>query len=131
MDDNEKKEIPSEPGLEETEKKRAVPQKSVMTIRLLVGCYLLYIDYSVIGHVGDHEGWQKILLIACLLLFLVAGGWLIYMASVFLWKDWKMEREQAKAEAPPKRSLSEKAHANTQPSVEQGEADLSEKEEET
>ena len=77
-------------------KKRGFSDKSVMTIRLLVGCYLLYIDHSVVGNLGNYEGAQKIILIACLLLFLVIG--LIFISVRFLWNDWKQSREQIKEE---------------------------------
>lgn len=77
-------------------KKRGFSDKSVMTIRLLVGCYLLYIDHSVVGNLGNYEGAQKIILIACLLLFLVVGILLIFISVRFLWNDWKQSREQIK-----------------------------------
>ena len=79
-------------------KKRGFSDKSVMTIRLLVGCYLLYIDHSVVGNLGNYEGTQKIILIACLLLFLVVGILLIFISVRFLWNDWKQSREQIKEE---------------------------------
>ena len=79
-------------------KKRGFSDKSVMTIRLLVGCYLLYIDHSVVGNLGNYEGAQKIILIACLLLFLVVGILLIFISVRFLWNDWKLSREQIKEE---------------------------------
>ncbi|HAV00833.1 MAG TPA: hypothetical protein DCW47_06530 [Lachnospiraceae bacterium] len=79
-------------------KKRGFSDKSVMTIRLLVGCYLLYIDHSVVGNLGNYEGAQKIILIACLLLFLVVGILLIFISVRFLWNDWKQSREQIKEE---------------------------------
>ena len=79
-------------------RKRGFSDKSVMTIRLLVGCYLLYIDHSVVGNLGNYEGAQKIILIACLLLFLVVGILLIFISVRFLWNDWKQSREQIKEE---------------------------------
>ena len=79
-------------------KKRGFSDKSVMTIRLLVGCYLLYIDHSVVGNLGNYEGAQKIILIVCLLLFLVVGILLIFISVRFLWNDWKQSREQIKEE---------------------------------
>ena len=79
-------------------KKRGFSDKSVMTIRLLVGCYLLYIDHSVVENLGNYEGAQKIILIACLLLFLVVGILLIFISVRFLWNDWKQSREQIKEE---------------------------------
>jgi nitrogen fixation-related uncharacterized protein len=79
-------------------KKRGFSDKSVMTIRLLVGCYLLYIDHSVVGNLGNYEGAQKIILIACLLLFLVVGILLIFISVRFLWNDWKQSSEQIKEE---------------------------------
>ena len=79
-------------------RKRGFSDKSVMPIRLLVGCYLLYIDHSVVGNLGNYEGAQKIILIACLLLFLVVGILLIFISVRFLWNDWKQSREQIKEE---------------------------------
>ena len=85
-------------------KKRGFSDKSVMTIRLLVGCYLLYIDHSVVVNLGNYEGVQKIILIACLLLFLVTGILLIFISVRFLWNDWKQSREQIKEEESERES---------------------------
>ncbi|MCR4739251.1 MAG: hypothetical protein K5886_03200 [Lachnospiraceae bacterium] len=47
------------------------------TIRLVVGGYLLYTDYSVFDYFLSRTGWEKIGLGAVLILFLVAGVYLI------------------------------------------------------
>ncbi|MCR4657523.1 MAG: hypothetical protein K5770_15055 [Lachnospiraceae bacterium] len=101
--------------MDDKKEKRGIPEKSVVTIRLLVGCYLLYIDYSVIQNIGNYEGGQKAAIIAFLILFLVVGLYFVVVGCKYLMKDWRQEREAAKAEeaerktVTPERSLSEKA----------------------
>ncbi|MCR5596173.1 MAG: hypothetical protein K6G12_10010 [Lachnospiraceae bacterium] len=52
-------------------------QNFSLIVRILVGAYLLYADYSVYDDMLLKTGAQKILLIAVMLLFLVAGVALI------------------------------------------------------
>ncbi|MCR5735596.1 MAG: hypothetical protein K6G22_13395 [Lachnospiraceae bacterium] len=47
------------------------------TVRLIVGGYLLYTDYSVFDYFMSLTGWEKIALGAVLVLFIVAGVYLI------------------------------------------------------
>ncbi len=97
--------------------KKNVPGKSVMTIRLLVGCYLLYIDHSLLQNIGEYKGIQKIVIIGFMILFLVAGGYLLIKNGMLLWNDWKQEREtrdrqeaEIKQEnVPVQRSIAENA----------------------
>ena len=78
-------------------KKRGFSDKSVMTIRLLVGCYLLYIDHSVVGNLGNYEGTQPSIG-KVTYRQLVVGILLIFISVRFLWNDWKQSREQIKEE---------------------------------
>ena len=78
-----------------------IPQKSVLTIRFLVGCYLLYTDYSLIEGVRSREGGERIVIIAFMILFLVAGGFLIIRSGTLLWEDWKREREGGSQRTTP------------------------------
>ena len=78
--------------MENDNNKRQVPQKSVLTIRFLVGCYLLYTDYSLIEGAMSRQGGERIVIIAFMVLFLVAGGFLIVHSGRLLWEDWRRER---------------------------------------
>ena len=78
--------------MENDNNKRQVPQKSVLTIRFLVGCYLLYTDYSLIEGAMSRQGGERIVIIAFMVLFLVAGGFLIVHSGKLLWEDWRRER---------------------------------------
>ncbi len=92
--------------MDDKKEKRGIPEKSVVTIRLLVGCYLLYIDYSVLPNIGNYEGGQKAAIIAFLILFLVVGLYFVVMGCKYLMKDWRQEREAAKAEEAERKALS-------------------------
>ena len=102
-----------------------------MTIRLLVGCYLLYIDHSVVGNLGNYEGVQKIILIAFLLLFLVVGILLIFTSGRFLWNDWKESREQSKEEERERESTVVNRSIAENASILKDEKDVEETVEET
>ncbi len=101
--------------MDDKKERKGIPEKSVVTIRLLVGCYLLYIDYSVIQNVGNYDGGQKIAIIAFLILFFVVGLYFVVVGFKYLWVDWRKEREAIKAEEEekkelhPEKTLSEKA----------------------
>ena len=112
-------------------KKRGFSDRSVMTIRLLVGCYLLYIDHSVVGNLGNYEGVQKIILIAFLLLFLVVGILLIFTSGRFLWNDWKESREQSKEEERERESTVVNRSIAENASILKDEKDVEETVEET
>ncbi|MCR5788696.1 MAG: hypothetical protein K6G83_02300 [Lachnospiraceae bacterium] len=72
--------------------KKQMPPKSVMTIRLLVGMYLLYTDYSLIEGVKTRTGGGRIAIIAFMVLFFAAGVFLIIHSGKYLWEDWQRER---------------------------------------
>ena len=55
--------------------------KASLTIRLLIGAYLLYIDYQVFGDVMAREGISKIVMIICMILFAVIGVFLMIMSG--------------------------------------------------
>ena len=112
-------------------KKRGLSDKSVMTIRLLVGCYLLYIDHSVVVNLGNYEGIQKVILIAFLLLFLVVGILLIFISGRFLWNDWKQSREQIKKEKDERESPVVNRSIAENASILKGAEDTEEAEEKT
>ncbi len=112
-------------------KKRGLSDKSVMTIRLLVGCYLLYIDHSVVVNLGNYEGIQKVILIAFLLLFLVVGILLIFISGRFLWNDWKQSREQIKKEEGERESPVVNRSIAENASILKGAEDTEEAEEKT
>ncbi len=108
--------------MDDDNNKRRIPQKSVVTIRFLVGIYLLYIDYSLIEGVKSREGWERILIIAFMVLFLAAGGFLTIYSGKLLWEDWERERnekreqeerekEEKAARATGGRSIAENAAA--------------------
>ncbi|MCR5747686.1 MAG: hypothetical protein K6G03_08250 [Lachnospiraceae bacterium] len=56
------------------------PSKGVLTVRLLIGAYLLYIDYDIFDDVMAREGSSKIIMIAAMVLFAAAGLWLVAMS---------------------------------------------------
>ena len=80
--------------MEDDKKKRQMPQKSVLTIRFLVGCYLLYTDYSLIEGVKTRQGGERILIIFFMVLFFAAGVFLMIYSGKLLWEDWKREKEE-------------------------------------
>ena len=84
--------------MDDDNKKRQIPQKSVLTIRFLVGAYLLYTDYSLIEGAMSREGGERIVIIAFMILFLVAGGFLMINSGKLLWDDWKNERAELRAQ---------------------------------
>ncbi|MCR5774719.1 MAG: hypothetical protein K6G42_06500 [Lachnospiraceae bacterium] len=51
--------------------------KAALTIRLLIGAYLLYIDYQIFNDVMAREGISKIVMILFMVLFAVTGVMLI------------------------------------------------------
>ena len=67
--------------------------QAVLMIRLAIGAYLLYIDYSVWGYVAEQTGGKKIALILILALFALSGAALIVTSSIKLWKDYRTSRE--------------------------------------
>lgn len=54
--------------------------KAVLTIRLLIGAYLLYIDYQIFGDVMAREGTAKYVMLAIMALFAMFGIVLIIMS---------------------------------------------------
>ncbi len=60
---------------------RGVPPKAVLTIRLLIGLYLLYTDYQIYPDVMAREGTSKIVMIGIMVFFAVAGIILILMSG--------------------------------------------------
>lgn len=58
---------------ETDQKGRVLPTKVVLTIRVLVGAYLLYTAYSLIGGVTGGEGRDKYFFAAFIVFFTVAG----------------------------------------------------------
>ncbi len=55
--------------------------KAVLTIRLLIGAYLLYIDYQIFGDVMAREGTSKYVMLLAMALFAVFGIFLIIMSA--------------------------------------------------
>ncbi len=73
--------------------------KASLTIRLLIGAYLLYIDYQVYGDVMAREGISKLVMIICMILFAVIGVFLMIMSGRALLgagEDKKPEKEADK-----------------------------------
>ena len=95
--------------MENDNNKRQVPQKSVLTIRFLVGCYLLYTDYSLIEGAMSRQGGERIVIIAFMVLFLVAGGFLIVHSGRLLWEDWRRERNRGDVPAERGPAITEEA----------------------
>ncbi|MCR5501746.1 MAG: hypothetical protein K6F53_01915 [Lachnospiraceae bacterium] len=66
--------------------------KTAATLRLVVGGYLLYLDYSVFDYAIHKTGIERIILLLILLLFLIAGGGLIIFSIMALVKGFLAER---------------------------------------
>ncbi|HAG69845.1 MAG TPA: hypothetical protein DCL38_07725 [Lachnospiraceae bacterium] len=116
--------------MDDKKENKGIPPKSVITIRLLVGCYLLYIDYSVIQNIGNYEGGQKLIIIACLLLFLIVGAYFVIVGARYLWLDWKKERaERAEEEKElrERKAATERSIAENAAIVENTEAETEER----
>ena len=54
--------------------------KASLTIRMLIGAYLLYIDYQIFGDVMAREGASKIVMITFMVFFAIVGVFLIIMS---------------------------------------------------
>ena len=54
--------------------------KATLTIRLLIGAYLLYIDYQIYGDVMSREGTSRIVMLGIMVLFAVVGVLLIVLS---------------------------------------------------
>ena len=61
-------------------KKAPVP-KAVLTVRLLVGAYLLYIDYDIFFDVLARKGASRIIMFIAMALFAVVGVFLIVKSA--------------------------------------------------
>ena len=55
--------------------------KASLTIRLLIGAYLLYIDYQIFGDVMARTGPSKAVMTVIMVLFAVIGVFLIIMSA--------------------------------------------------
>ena len=55
--------------------------KASLTIRMLIGAYLLYIDYQIFGDVMAREGASKIVMIAFMVFFAITGVFLVAMSA--------------------------------------------------
>ncbi len=73
--------------------KSGFSSQAVLTIRVIIGAYLIYIDYSVWNYVSEQTGGKKIALILLLALFALAGSALIVTSLIALWKDYRASRE--------------------------------------
>ena len=54
--------------------------KAALTIRVIVGAYLLYIDYQIFGDVMAREGVSRYVMLAIMAVFAVVGVLLIIMS---------------------------------------------------
>ena len=54
---------------------------AVLTVRLIVGAYLFYIDYQLFDEVMEKEGTDRIVMIAFMIFFAIAGAVLIVMSA--------------------------------------------------
>ncbi len=59
---------------------RGLPDRAVLTIRLIIGGYLLYIDYQIFDDVMQRQGISKYVMIAFMVLFALAGSILIVLS---------------------------------------------------
>ncbi len=60
---------------------RGIPPKATLTIRLLIGCYLLYIDYQIFPDVMAREGVSKYVMLAIMVFFAITGIALIIFSA--------------------------------------------------
>ena len=58
-----------------------IPPKATLTIRLLIGAYLLYIDYQIFPDVMAREGISKYVMLGIMVFFAIAGAALIIMSA--------------------------------------------------
>ncbi len=80
-------------------------------IRLLVGIYLLYIDYSVFDYMLERTGGEKIAIIAIMILFLFSGVILIFTSAKSLYESKykkKDDTEETEAESEQEETVSDK-----------------------
>ncbi len=67
---------------------KGVPNKTLYAIRAIIGAYLFYIDYQLIGPVAEKTGAEQIAMIAVMVLFAIAGLVLIGLSA---WKIIKQD----------------------------------------
>ncbi len=77
---------------------RGLPDRAVLTIRLIIGGYLLYIDYQIFDDVMRRQGISKYVMIAFMILFALAGSILIVLSIKGLFRS--EEPGQKTEEAP-------------------------------
>lgn len=58
-----------------------IPPKATLTIRLLIGCYLLYIDYQIFSDVMARDVISKYVMLAIMVFFAVTGIVLIIFSA--------------------------------------------------
>lgn len=63
------------------ENKGGIPPKATLTIRLLIGVYLIYIDYQIFSDVMAREGISKYIMLAIMVFFIIAGAILIITSA--------------------------------------------------
>lgn len=68
--------------------------KTAATLRLVVGGYLLYLDYSVFEFAIGRSGWERVIQLLILALFFVAGSALVVFSAIALVKGFLAERKE-------------------------------------
>ena len=63
------------------------PNKAVLTIRAIVGAYLLYLDYQMFEGMMEKQGMEKIAMIAVMAVFAIAAVVLIVLSARGLMKS--------------------------------------------
>lgn len=68
--------------------------KAVYAVRILIGAYLLYIDYQIFNDVMAREGISRIVMLAIMALFLIAGIILIVFSLKALMGVGKQDKKE-------------------------------------
>lgn len=62
--------------------KKTLPAKFTLTVRTLVGAYLLYVSYGLYGNLGKYTGNEKIAFLIFMILFIIVGCLLIGISGI-------------------------------------------------
>ncbi len=73
---------------------RGLPDRAVLTIRLIIGGYLLYIDYQIFDDVMRRQGISKYVMIGFMVLFALAGSVLIVLSIRGLFRSEEPGRKK-------------------------------------
>lgn len=71
---------------EQQNKNYRLPSKMGMVFRGVIGCYILYLSYKLLGSAANGQGVDKIIFTVCCVAFLIFGAVLLILSVKHLMK---------------------------------------------